>query len=122
MLDGKPGIYSARWSGKKNNFNIAIKKVLKKMNVINKKWVTKNPNAKFTCCLTIYWPNGKVVSSTGIVKGKISKFKKGKKGFGYDPIFIPSGHSKTFGEMNPKVKMKLDHRFRAFSKIKNFFI
>ena len=57
----------------------------------------------------------------GIIKGKISKIQKGNKGFGYDPIFIPNGYTKTFGEMDPKLKMSIDHRFKAYLKIKNFF-
>ena len=52
---------------------------------------------------------------------KISSTKKGNKGFGYDPIFIPDGYNKTFGEMEPKLKMSIDHRFKAYQKIKNFF-
>ena len=60
-------------------------------------------------------------SSKGIIKGRISSKKKGKKGFGYDPIFIPDGHDKTFGEMEPKLKMSIDHRFEAFIKLKIFF-
>ena len=119
-LQGKPGIFSSRWGGKKNNFNLAIKKVYSKMNKIKKEWDKKN-FAKFVCCLTIYWPNKKYVSSVGIIKGKISKYKKGKKGFGYDPIFIPDGYSKTFGEMKPSHKMSIDHRFKAYIKIKKFF-
>ena len=119
-LQGKPGIFSSRWGGKKNNFNLAIKKVYSKMNKIKKEWNKKN-FAKFVCCLTIYWPNKKYVSRVGIIKGKISKYKKGKKGFGYDPIFIPDGYSKTFGEMKPKFKMRIDHRYKAYIKIKKFF-
>jgi XTP/dITP diphosphohydrolase len=71
--------------------------------------------------MTIFWPNGKIYSSRGIIKGKISNKKKGKKGFGYDPIFIPNKYKKTFGEMNSKLKMSIDHRHKAFWKIKNFF-
>ena len=119
LLKGAPGIYSSRWSGKKNNFNLAIKKVFKQMNKI-KKNRKKNNSAKFICCLTIFWPNGKSYSACGSIKGKISSVKRGKNGFGYDPIFIPDGYSKTFGEMEPKLKMSIDHRFKAYLKIKKF--
>ena len=121
LLKGKPGIYSSRWSEKKGNFNLAIKKIFEEMNNIKKDW--KNDNAaKFICCMTLFWPNGKSYSSKGIIKGKISTTKKGKNGFGYDPIFIPDGYNQTFGEMKSKLKMTIDHRFKAFLKIKNFFI
>ena len=121
LLNGAPGIYSSRWSGKKNNFDLAIKKTFKKMYKIKKNWNKQN-KARFVCCLTIYWPDGKSFTRQGIVNGKISKKKRGKNGFGYDPIFIPNGYKKTFGEMNIKLKMAIDHRFRAFSKIKKYFI
>jgi len=121
LLKGEPGIYSSRWSGKKNNFNFAIKKIFKKMNNTKKDWQKDNV-ANFVCCMTLFWPNGKSYSSTGIVKGKISAMKKGKNGFGYDPIFIPDGYNQTFGEMESKLKMSIDHRFKAFLKIKKFFI
>ena len=90
------------------------------MKKIEKNWEKSN-SAKFVCCMTLFWPNGKSYSAKGIVKGKISTKKKGKNGFGYDPIFIPYGYKKTFGEMKPKLKMSIDHRFRAFNKIKFFF-
>ena len=121
LLQGRPGIRSSRWSGKKNNFDRAIKKVFNEMNSIDKNWNNKN-KARFVCCMTLYWPNGKNYSSQGIVKGKISRIKKGKNGFGYDPIFIPDGYNQTFGEMKPEMKMLIDHRSKAFLKIKNFFI
>ena len=117
LLKGAPGIYSARWGGKKNDFNSAIKKVFKKMNKIKKNWENCN-SASFVCCLTIFWPDGKSYTTKGIIKGKISKNKKGNKGFGYDPIFIPKGYNITFGEMNPNLKLSIDHRFLAFKKLK----
>ena len=121
FLKGEPGIYSSRWSGEKNNFNLAIKRIFEKMKNIKKNW--KNDNvAKFICCMTLFWPNGKNYLSKGIIKGKISTKKKGKNGFGYDPIFIPAGYNKTFGEMESILKMSIDHRFKAFRKIRKFFI
>tara|TARA_Y100000590_G_scaffold168504_1_gene192734 strand:- start:237 stop:833 length:597 start_codon:yes stop_codon:yes gene_type:complete len=121
LLKGEPGIYSSRWSGEKNNFDLAIKKIFEKMNNVKKDW-EKDNFAKFICCMTLFWPNGKHYSSQGTVKGKISKEKKGKNGFGYDPIFIPNSYNQTFGEMEFKLKMSIDHRFKAFDKIRKFFI
>jgi len=121
LLNGEPGIYSSRWSGEKNNFNLAIKKIYQKMNAAKKNW-KKNNKAEFVCCLTLFWPNGKTYTSRGIIKGKIATKKKGTKGFGYDPIFIPNGYNQTFSEMDPKLKMSIDHRCKAFTKIKKYFI
>ena len=120
LLDNQPGIFSARWGGKKNNFDLAIKKVFKKLdnNVLN--WKNRKINAKFICALTIYWPSGKFITKIGSIDGRISNNKVGKKGFGYDPIFIPLGSKKTFGQISPKKKYKIDHRYRAFQKIKKF--
>ena len=98
-----------------------MKKIFDEMSNINKNWQTKS-NARFVCNMTLYYPNGKSFSSTGTINGKISAEKKGRKGFGYDPIFIPDGYKETFGEMDPKLKMSIDHRFNAFIKLKNFFI
>ena len=120
VLNNQPGIYSARWGGKKNDFDLAIKKVFKKLNKKVPNWRNRKINAKFICALTIYWPNGKHKTTTGKIEGKISNIKVGKKGFGYDPIFIPSGFNKTFGEIPPKKKYKIDHRYKAFQKIKKF--
>ena len=120
LLKGAPGIYSARWGGIKNDFNEAILKVFKEMSKIKKDWKNEN-TAQFVCYMTLFWPNGVNYSSKGIVKGKISDKKKGNNGFGYDPIFIPNEFDKTFGEMTPKLKMSIDHRFKAFLKIKKLF-
>ena len=121
LLEGKPGIYSSRWAGVKNNFDLAIRKVFKEMSQVKKNWQSES-NARFICCMTLYWPNGKNFFTEGSIKGKISNTKKGKNGFGYDPIFIPDGYEQTFGEMDPKLKMSIDHRFNAFLKLKKFFI
>ena len=120
LLNGAPGIYSARWGGIRNDFDRAIQKVFQEMNKIKKNWKTEN-TARFVCCMTLFWPDGINYSSKGVVKGKISDNKKGTNGFGYDPIFIPSGFNKTFGEMKPKLKMSIDHRFKAYIQIRRFF-
>ena len=119
-LNNQPGIYSARWGGKNSNFDLAIKKVFKRLDKKISNWETKKINAKFTCALTIYWPKKKAITKIGTIKGRISNIKIGKRGFGYDPIFIPQGSKKTFAQMLPKKKYKIDHRYKAFQKIKKF--
>ena len=121
VLKKKPGIYSARWGGKKSDFNKAMQRVYKELDKKDKEWRTKKVSARFICVLVIYWPNTKKIYSLGKVSGKISKTKKGKNGFGYDPIFIPNGYKRTFAEMNKSYKYKIDHRAKAFKKIKRFF-
>lgn len=120
LLNGNPGIYSSRWNNNKKNFNEGIRRIFKELSNIKKDWENQC-NARFVCNMTIYWPNGFNYSAQGTIKGKISKTKRGKNGFGYDPIFIPEGYKQTFGEMEPSVKMSLDHRYKAFLKIKKFF-
>ena len=121
ILNGDPGIYSARWGGKKQNFDKAIKKVFFEINKKNRDWKSKKIKCRFICALTIYWPSNKVAHAVGKIEGQISNKKRGKNGFGYDPIFIPLKKKLTFGEMKPEVKYKIDHRFIAFQKIKKFF-
>ena len=121
ILGGNPGIYSARWGGKKGNFVKAMNRVFKELNKKDKNWKKKKITARFICVLTIFWPNGKFISKIGKIEGRISNLKKGKNGFGYDPIFIPKGKRLTFGEMMPNKKYSMDHRFNAFKKIKKFF-
>ena len=121
ILDGNPGIYSARWGGKKGNFVKAMKKVFKELDKKNKNWKNKKIKARFVCALTIYGPNQKTINSVGKIEGHISPSIKGENGFGYDPIFIPQGKRITFGEMKASQKFKIDHRYEAFKKIKKFF-
>ena len=121
ILKGDPGIYSARWSGNNGDFVKAMNRVFNELDKKDKNWKTKKIKARFICALTIYGPNQKTINSIGKVEGHISNSMKGKNGFGYDPIFIPNGKKITFGEMKPVQKHKIDHRFKAYQKIKKFF-
>ena len=121
VLNKKPGIFSSRWAGAKGNFNTAIKKVFNELSKKDKNWESKKIKARFICVLSIYWPDGKNFSGTGKIEGFISSKKKGKNGFGYDPIFIPDKRKITFAQMLPKEKFKIDHRSKAYRKIKKFF-
>ena len=121
LLNKRPGLYSARWAGKKLDFKKAIKRVYKELNEKNKNWKKIKVKARFICALSISNLDKKIVCVTGKIEGKISPTPKGANGFGYDPIFIPNGKKITFGEMRPQIKYKIDHRFRAFKKIKRFF-
>ena len=120
ILDKNPGIYSARWGGKKGDFKIAINRVYKELLKKDKNWKNKKIKARFICALSICYLDKKIASVLGKVEGYISEKPKGKNGFGYDPIFIPKNKSKTFGEMSSLKKYKIDHRFVAFQKIKRF--
>jgi len=120
ILDKSPGIYSARWGGKKGNFKKAINKVYRELSKKDKNWKLKRVKARFICALSICYLNKKIASVLGKVEGYISIKPKGKNGFGYDPIFIPKNKKKTFGQMSSLEKYKIDHRFIAFKKIKKF--
>ena len=111
-LKNRPGIYSARWAKKHGSFNKAMKFILKQM---EKK---KDRSAIFVCSLALIIKRKKIRCVTGKVKGVISYKIKGKKGFGYDPIFIPNKKFITYGQMAKKKKMKMDHRYIAFKKLK----
>jgi XTP/dITP diphosphohydrolase len=120
ILDKSPGIYSARWGGKKGDFKKAINKVYRELSKKDKNWKHKKIKARFICALSICYLDKKIASVLGKVEGYISVNPKGENGFGYDPIFIPKNKRKTFGEMSSLQKYKIDHRFVAFKKIKKF--
>ncbi len=120
ILNNAPGIYSARWGGKKLDFKKAINKVYRELNKKDKNWKRKKIKARFICCLSICYLEKKIACVRGKIEGTISKEPKGYNGFGYDPIFIPNKKKLTFGEMSPKLKYKIDHRSNAFKKIRKF--
>jgi XTP/dITP diphosphohydrolase len=120
LLDKNPGIYSARWGGKKGDFKKAINRVYKELSKKDKNWKNKKIKARFICALSICYLDKKIASVSGKVEGYISSKPKGKNGFGYDSIFIPKNRRKTFGEMSSLQKYKIDHRFAAFRKIRKF--
>jgi XTP/dITP diphosphohydrolase len=113
-LEGQPGIYSARWAGPGKDFTVAMKKVEERLEEAE----TDDFRAWFTCALAVAWPGGPAVVVEGRVDGELTFPARGDKGFGYDPIFVPEGHSQTFGEMEPAAKDGISHRFRAFEKLK----
>ena len=110
-LNGQPGIFSSRWAKQFGNFDNAMIEILNKIKTLN-----KGTAAQFVCSLTIQWPDGKKISEIGKIRGNISS-KKGNNGFGYDPIFVPNGHSRTFAEMDYKEKLLIDHRYIAYKKL-----
>ena len=120
ILEKSPGIYSARWGGKKADFKRAINRVYRELSKKDKNWKYKKVKARFICALSIFYLDKKIASVLGKVEGFISTEPKGNNGFGYDPIFIPKNKKKTFSEMSSSQKYKIDHRFVAFQKIKRF--
>ena len=110
-LGGEPGIYSARWAGPSKDFFIAMNMIEQRLRG------AKDRNACFTCALCLAWPDGNLVTVEGHVHGKLVWPPRGNRGFGYDPIFVATGHEITFGEMAPKEKQKISHRSDAFKKL-----
>ncbi len=113
-LDGAPGIYSARWAGPGRDFAIAMAKVEERLEEAQ----ARDMSAWFTSALAVAWPGGPAVVVEGRVDGTLTFPPRGDKGFGYDPIFIPDGHTQTFGEMEALQKDGMSHRARAFAKLK----
>mgnify|MGYP001265115106 CR=1 FL=1 len=111
-LDGAPGVYSARYAGSEKNNEKNIQKVWE--NLFDKE--EKNAQFKTVIAANI---NGKEFLCEGKIRGTIIDKKRGTGGFGYDPIFIPEGHSKTFAELGKEVKNKISHRAKAFTVFLN---
>ena len=112
-LGGAPGIYSARWAGPDKDFDHAMRRVADALLLSG----TTDRTAEFVCALTLAWPDGNKLSFEGRVAGTIVWPARGDKGFGYDPIFVPTGHTITLGEMDPDKKHAMSHRAVAFDKL-----
>lgn len=111
-LGGAPGVYSARWAGSTKDFNLAMAEVHRQMTAS----ADKSTAAHFVCVLALAWPDGDALTFEGRIDGNIVWPARGRLGFGYDPIFVPTGFNETFGEMDPARKHAMSHRALAFAK------
>jgi XTP/dITP diphosphohydrolase len=111
-LGGDPGVLSARWAGPDRDFGQAMERVWAELQ--------RKPDraARFVCALALAEPGGEVLTFEGEARGRIVWPPRGDKGFGYDPMFVPEGHQRTFGEMSADEKLPLTHRARAFEKLR----
>lgn len=112
-LGGEPGVYSARYAGENCSYDDNNQKMLKALADVP----DSERCARFICCAAYVDTNGAAHAELGIVEGRIAHEVRGNNGFGYDPIFIPSDHEKTFGEMDPGEKQSISHRGKAFRKL-----
>lgn len=112
-LGGLPGVHSARYAGEKASDGENVAKLLKMVQIRT----SLNRKAQFRCVLVAIDPNGKEHVINGIVEGQISPAARGKGGFGYDPVFIPEGHDKTFAELGASVKNQISHRGTAIREL-----
>ena len=108
-LDGGPGVFSARFAGPAKDFAGAMQRIHDASTGQDRAW--------FVCALCLAWPDGHTASFLGRVEGRTIWPPRGTRGFGYDPIFVPNGAVKTFGEMDPGAKHDISHRARAFEAL-----
>lgn len=114
-LGGAPGVFSARYSGtgddRKN-----LEKVLCELQGVEK----ERRGARFVCVIALAFPDGRVETFQGSVEGRIGIEPRGGSGFGYDPVFYPEGHERTFAEMSPQEKDALSHRGKALRSLRTY--
>ncbi|HZD60371.1 MAG TPA: RdgB/HAM1 family non-canonical purine NTP pyrophosphatase, partial [Anaerolineae bacterium] len=112
-LNGAPGIYSARYAGEQGNAERNNEKLLHELQGVE----AERRTARFRCVAVLATPDGWSISAEGTLEGRIAFEHHGKRGFGYDPIFIPEGESRTVAEMPLDEKNKISHRSKAFRKL-----
>lgn len=116
-LDGAPGIYSARWAGENKDFGVAMERIRQELTAAGlpeSAW-----RASFICALCLHVPGSAPQHFEGRINGLLTFPPRGERGFGYDPIFIPEGETRTFAEMSSSEKHAMSHRARAFSLFVN---
>jgi XTP/dITP diphosphohydrolase len=113
VLGGEPGVYSANWAGPARDFGLAMQRVHDAV-VARGTWAEPGPRANFISVLCLAWPNGEHAFFQGKVHGHLVWPQRGGNGFGFDPMFVADGETKTFGEMEPAQKYAISHRTRAF--------
>lgn len=111
-LDGKPGVYSARYAGENATDDENTDKVLEEIKAFNPPYT-----AKYVCVLA-YYDGKETITTEGECNGELLLEKKGFNGFGFDPVFKPTGYDETMAELDPETKNKLSHRFNALEKMK----
>jgi len=112
-LGGRPGVFSARFAGPACSFEDNNRKLLRLLEGRR----TKTRGASFRCVAALATPSGKVFCAEGRIRGKISFKPIGRHGFGYDPVFLVPGLNKTFAELTSKIKNRISHRAKAFSRV-----
>ncbi len=115
-LNNAPGVFSARYAGEPSDDKKNLEKVLKEMNDVP----DEKRGARFVCCIALALPDGPVKTFSGSVEGKIGRVPHGNNGFGYDPVFYPEGHSRTFAEISDNEKNAMSHRGRAIRKLQEY--
>ncbi len=110
-LGGAPGVHSARWAGPQRDFSAAMARVQRE------RGDDPNPHAWFVCVLCLAWPDGETASFYGRVEGEIIWPPRGTLGFGYDPMFVPRGEMRSYGELPPAEKHAASHRARAMAQL-----
>jgi XTP/dITP diphosphohydrolase len=116
LLDGAPGVYSARWAGPGRDFKVAMRRLADELRERGASTPKPGPRANFTAVLCLAWPDGAHEVFEGKVYGHLVWPPRGTRGFGYDPMFVADGERLTFGEMEPARKHAISHRARAFAK------
>ena len=113
-LGGMPGVHTALWAGEPRDFYVAMEKVETLLQEIG----AADRSARFVSTLAVVWPDGHEEVFEGTVAGSLVWPPRGEKGFGFDPVFVPTGETETFAEMDPARKHAMSHRADAFDKLK----
>jgi XTP/dITP diphosphohydrolase len=114
-LDGAPGVFSARYAGEVTDDWANLEKLLREMKDVP----DQRRRARFVCCIALADRSG-IKTFIGYVEGRIGKEPRGEKGFGYDPVFYPEGHDRTFAEMSDEEKSSMSHRGRALRELQSY--
>ncbi len=112
-LGGAPGVFSARYAGENSDDQKNVKKLLREMRGLG----DGERSARFVCCIAFSMPGRGTKTFTGYARGRIGRRPRGFNGFGYDPVFYPEGHDRTFAEMRDDEKDSLSHRGKAMKKL-----
>lgn len=115
-LDGAPGVYSARYAGDGATDRDNVDKLMSELESVPE----EKKMARFVCVIALAWPEGRVETFYGKVEGRIGRSPAGTSGFGYDPVFYPEGHHRTFAEMPPTEKDAMSHRGRALERLREY--